>query len=160
MQVPVYYHHIRSCKMDRQGGTRLLSGPGDRLGLLSKLRIWSPIKPLVNFHKCFISCTAECPDNISISLVSFGFHWYIQVKEPSVNFVYVHPWLLSFRPRNENLNLLFVFILQMEIDWNWKESCVKLFSGSKIIQKDENKIQEEVILHQSWLWKVINVCFS
>ena len=39
-------------------------------------------------------------------MVSFGFHWYIQVKEPSVNFVYVHPWLLSFRPRNENLNLL------------------------------------------------------
>jgi hypothetical protein len=42
-----------------QGGTRLLWGPGDRLRLPSKLRIWGSIKPLVNFHKCFISCAAE-----------------------------------------------------------------------------------------------------
>ena len=48
----------------KQGGTRLLLGPGDRLRLLSKLRIWGPIKPLINFHKCFISCAEECPDNI------------------------------------------------------------------------------------------------
>jgi hypothetical protein len=34
-----------------QGGTRLLWGPGDRLILFSKLRIYCPIKPLVNFHK-------------------------------------------------------------------------------------------------------------
>ena len=47
-----------------QGGTRLLWDPGDSLRLLSKLRIWASIKPLVNFHKCFISCAAECPDNI------------------------------------------------------------------------------------------------
>ena len=33
-----------------QGGKRLLRGLGDRLRLLSKLRIWRPIKPLVNFH--------------------------------------------------------------------------------------------------------------
>jgi hypothetical protein len=47
-----------------QDGTRLLWGHGDRLRLPSKLRIWGSIKPLVNFHKCFISCAAECPDNI------------------------------------------------------------------------------------------------
>jgi hypothetical protein len=33
-----------------QDGTRLLRGPGDRLKLLSKLRIWGPIKTLVKFH--------------------------------------------------------------------------------------------------------------
>jgi len=33
-----------------QGGTRLFRGTGDRLRLLSKLRIWGPIKSLVNFH--------------------------------------------------------------------------------------------------------------
>ena len=47
-----------------QGRTRLLWGPGYRLKLLSKLRIWGPKKPLVNFHICFISSAAECPDNI------------------------------------------------------------------------------------------------
>ena len=47
-----------------QGGTRILWGPGDRLRLISKLRILGSIKPLVNFHKCFISCAAECSDNI------------------------------------------------------------------------------------------------
>ena len=47
-----------------QVGTRLLWGPGDRLSLISKLRIWGPLKPLVNFHMCFISCAAECPNNI------------------------------------------------------------------------------------------------
>jgi hypothetical protein len=36
-----------------QGGTRPFCGPVDELRLLYK------IKPLVNFHKCFISCTAE-----------------------------------------------------------------------------------------------------
>jgi hypothetical protein len=45
-----------------QGETRLLWHPVDRLRLLSKLRILGPITPLVSFHKCFISCTAECPD--------------------------------------------------------------------------------------------------
>jgi hypothetical protein len=29
-----------------------------------KIEDLGPIKPLVNFHKCFISCAAECPDNI------------------------------------------------------------------------------------------------
>ena len=48
-----------------QGGTRLLWDPGDRLRLPSKLRIWGSIKPLVNFHRCFISCAAECLGNIS-----------------------------------------------------------------------------------------------
>ena len=38
----------------------------DRLRLLSKLRIWGLIKPLVNFHRCFISCAAECPDNYTL----------------------------------------------------------------------------------------------
>ena len=33
-----------------QGGTRLRWGPGDRLRLLSKLRVCCPIKPLINFH--------------------------------------------------------------------------------------------------------------
>jgi hypothetical protein len=47
-----------------QGGTRIFWGPGDRLRLISKLRILGSIKPLVNFHKCFISCAAECPDSI------------------------------------------------------------------------------------------------
>ena len=46
------------------GGTRLFWGPGDRLRRLSKLRIWDPIKPLVNFKKCFTPCAAECPDKI------------------------------------------------------------------------------------------------
>jgi hypothetical protein len=32
-----------------QGGTRLLWGSGDMLRLLSKLRIWGPLKPLVTF---------------------------------------------------------------------------------------------------------------
>ena len=43
-------------------GKRLGWGPGYRL--LSKFRIWGPIKPLVDFHKFFISCAAECPHNI------------------------------------------------------------------------------------------------
>jgi len=47
-----------------QGGTRLLWGPEDRLRLFSKLRILYKIKPMVNFHKYFTSCAAECPDNI------------------------------------------------------------------------------------------------
>jgi hypothetical protein len=34
-------------------------GPGDRLRLISKLRIGGSIKPLVNFHKCFNSRAAE-----------------------------------------------------------------------------------------------------
>ena len=38
-----------------QGGTKTPLGPRDRLRLLSKLRIWVLIKPLVNFHICFIS---------------------------------------------------------------------------------------------------------
>ena len=42
-----------------QGGTRLLWGPRDRLRFISKLRIWGPIKPLVHFHECLISCAAE-----------------------------------------------------------------------------------------------------
>jgi len=53
-----------------QVGTRLFWGPGDMLRLLSKLRIWGPIKPLVNVHKCFISCAAECPDNIYFIQIS------------------------------------------------------------------------------------------
>jgi hypothetical protein len=28
------------------------------------IEVWVPITPLVNFHKCFISCAVECPDNI------------------------------------------------------------------------------------------------
>ena len=28
------------------------------------MRIWCPIKPLVHFHKCFVSCVVEYPDNI------------------------------------------------------------------------------------------------
>ena len=48
-----------------QGRTRLLWVSEDGLRLLSNLRIWGPIKPLVNFHKCFISCAADSPDNIS-----------------------------------------------------------------------------------------------
>ena len=47
-----------------QGGTRLLWGPRDRLRFLSKLSIWGPIKQLVYFHICLISCALECPDNI------------------------------------------------------------------------------------------------
>ena len=47
-----------------QGGRRLLWGSGDRLRLPSKLRIWGSIKAQVNFHKCFISCAAECLNNI------------------------------------------------------------------------------------------------
>ena len=43
-----------------QGGTTLLGVPGDRLRFFSKLRIWGPIKPLVNFHKCFIFNTKGC----------------------------------------------------------------------------------------------------
>ena len=39
-------------------------GPWDRLRLLSKYKIWGQMNPLVNFHKCFISCAAKCPDNI------------------------------------------------------------------------------------------------
>jgi hypothetical protein len=54
-----------------KGGTRLLSGPGDRLRFLSKLSILGPIKLLVNFQKCFnISCAAECPENIYFILSS------------------------------------------------------------------------------------------
>ena len=49
-----------------QGWTRLLCDPGNRLIFLSKLRILGPIKPLVNFQKCFISCAAECPDKITL----------------------------------------------------------------------------------------------
>ena len=56
-----------------QGRTRLLWDPRDRLRLPSKLRIRGSIKPLVNFHKCFISCAAECPDNIIYT-------WYKAVK--------------------------------------------------------------------------------
>ena len=33
---------------------RLLWGPWDSQRLLSRLRIWAPIKPLVIFHRCFI----------------------------------------------------------------------------------------------------------
>jgi hypothetical protein len=29
-----------------------------------KIEDLCPINPLVNFHKCFISCAAECPDNM------------------------------------------------------------------------------------------------
>ena len=35
-----------------------------RFKFLSKLRIWGPIKLLVHFHRCLISCAAEYPDNI------------------------------------------------------------------------------------------------
>jgi hypothetical protein len=38
-----------------RGGTRLLWAPGERLRLLSNLRIWGPINPLVNFNRRFIS---------------------------------------------------------------------------------------------------------
>jgi hypothetical protein len=65
-----------------QGGTRLLWGPGDRLKLLSELRIWGPIKPLVN---C-ISCAAECPDNIYeamvIRVVVHTLHWWRKPEYP------------------------------------------------------------------------------
>jgi len=39
-------------------------GPQEQAEIFSKLRILGPIKRLVNFHKCFISCAAECPDSI------------------------------------------------------------------------------------------------
>ena len=40
-----------------------------------KLRILGPIKPLINFHKCFISCAAECPDNISKNSWTYPKEW-------------------------------------------------------------------------------------
>jgi len=66
------YHqglHEKLCKAEQD----CFWGPGDRLRLLSKLRIWGPIKPLVSFHKCFISCAAEYPDNIYV-IQSSGKH--------------------------------------------------------------------------------------
>ena len=51
------------CKAEQDcfGGTR------DKLRLLSKFRIRGPIKPLVNFHKCFIFCAAECPESLDLN---------------------------------------------------------------------------------------------
>jgi hypothetical protein len=49
-----------------QGGTRLLWVTGDKLMLVSKFRIWDPIKPLVNFRKCFTFYAAECPDSLDL----------------------------------------------------------------------------------------------
>ena len=46
------------------GRRRLRCGFGARLRLLSKLRMLGPIKPLVNFHTCIISCAVECPEYI------------------------------------------------------------------------------------------------
>ena len=57
-----FYHAVDRASKRNYG--RLLWGPWDSLRLLSRLRIWAPIKPRVNFHRCFISCAAECPDNI------------------------------------------------------------------------------------------------
>ena len=43
-----------------QGGTKLLWGPGDRLRLFSKLRIWGPIKPLViKFWPSWLQCKCD-----------------------------------------------------------------------------------------------------
>jgi hypothetical protein len=64
-QIANHYQHRQGLQEKiLQGGRRLLWGPGDRLRLPSKLRIWGSIKALVNFHKCFISCAAECLNNI------------------------------------------------------------------------------------------------
>lgn len=49
-----------------QGGTRLLWVTGDKLMLVSKFRIWNPIKPLVNFRKCFTFYAAECSDSLDL----------------------------------------------------------------------------------------------
>ena len=48
-----------------QGGTRLLLESRRQAETSLKIEdLRYTIKPLVNFHKCFISCTVECPDNI------------------------------------------------------------------------------------------------
>jgi hypothetical protein len=49
-----------------QGGTRLIRVTGDKLMLIAKFRIWDPIKPLVNFRRCFIFCAAECPERLDL----------------------------------------------------------------------------------------------
>ena len=59
-----------------QGETRLLWGHRDRLSLLSKLRIWGPLNPLVNFYKCFIGCAVYCPD--SIYFIVYTKQWQIK----------------------------------------------------------------------------------
>jgi hypothetical protein len=59
----VHFYSFVACRASKrvfQGGTRLLWVTGDKLMLVSKFRIWDPIKPLVNFRKCFIFCAAEC----------------------------------------------------------------------------------------------------
>ena len=48
------------------GRRKLRWGFGARLRLLSKLRMLGPIKSLVNFHTCIISCAAECPEYIYV----------------------------------------------------------------------------------------------
>ena len=48
------------CKEDQD----CLGAPSGRLRLLSKIENLRSNKTTGNFHKCFISCTAEWPDNI------------------------------------------------------------------------------------------------
>ena len=62
--VVIYNSHCRASERNFARRNKTALGPRDRLKLLSKLRILGPIKPLVYFNKCFISCAAECPDNI------------------------------------------------------------------------------------------------
>ena len=68
---PVHSETYNTCVIFRASKRKftrqitLLLRPGDRLRLLSKLRFWGPIQPVVSFHKCFISFSAECLDNIS-----------------------------------------------------------------------------------------------
>ena len=49
-----------------QGGTRLLCGTGDKFRFLLKFRIWGPIKPLVNFYRCFIFYAAKNLESLDL----------------------------------------------------------------------------------------------
>ena len=63
-QIVNHYQHRQGLQEKFCKAEQDCFGARDRLRLPSKLRIWGSIKPLVNFHKCLISCATECPDNI------------------------------------------------------------------------------------------------
>jgi hypothetical protein len=54
----------RASKRNFARRNKTVLGPGERTYTSLKIEDLRSNKTLVNFHKCFISCAAECPDNI------------------------------------------------------------------------------------------------
>jgi hypothetical protein len=137
-----------------QGGTRLLSGPGDRLRLLSKLRIWSPIKPLVNS-----SSTMPCERT---STAELAISYWVNAREKVILVNTELPSITSVQSGETYGSVLGSLLFLQLIKWPTYQTIVWIwnFLGSSDGTPPTNPLPSLVVypvlaanrLHSTWFW--------